>query len=187
MLGLGAIRQADSLRTRRTGSMKNKRNSGTSPERKRHSVPRQRPEHSGVCSAPCSACKCKPTNELGNFGTGEQVLHAHPPTPPQARGTQNLAPGSGNARARGSVPCSASSASQRRFQTRVWQERHRHKTASHPHRNSIIRRLHRIGWSIRRIALRFMLSPTRVWEVCSGQGPPYVDSKPSRTRGRRSG
>jgi len=49
-------------------------------------------------------------------------------------------------------------------------ERRRVKTAGHPYRNTLIRRLHGLGWSIRRIARRFLLSPTRTWEICAGQG-----------------
>ena len=49
-------------------------------------------------------------------------------------------------------------------------ERHRLKTAHHPHRNTLIRRLRSRGWSIRRLARRFMLSSTRAWEICDGEG-----------------
>ena len=52
-------------------------------------------------------------------------------------------------------------------------ERRRFKTAHHPRRNVSIRQLHSRGWSIRQLARRFMLSPSRIWEVCHGQGPPY--------------
>jgi len=62
----------------------------------------------------------------------------------------------------------------------------RFKTAGHPHRNSMIRRLRGLGWSIRRLARRFMLSSTRAWEICAGQGPPYSRHRGDRPRRSRT-
>lgn len=63
-------------------------------------------------------------------------------------------------------------------------KRRRFKTAGHPLRNVAIRRLHAQGISIRKLAQGFGLSPTRIWEVCRGQGPPYGGSQRAAARRR---
>jgi len=63
--------------------------------------------------------------------------------------------------------------------------RRRVKTAGHPLRNAAIRRLHVQGVSIRKLAQWFGLSPTRIWEVCNGQGPPSGGASASAVGGGR--